>query len=524
MRFINLILNIALHLLPITVLDRYMNRLLPNTAGAFKRFSRIDPSLLEYLSRKKILFMFRRASRLVPAYKTFLDRMNVDPLKIKKIEDFDRYVPQTTKENYIRSFPLPERCIYGSYPDRGYLEESSGTSGNSTFWIRSQAEESNNMLLMKATMKHLYGSGCEGKLVILNAMAIGGWSGGLRFASRVGSLGIVKNTGPYPQKIIRCLKELGTGFTYLLGGYPPFIVELIEYGKKEDDFNWKDYTLHVFPGGEGFVEKWREYVSSHLRKGALIYSVYGAIDLDVGISVETPFTVAIRKLIQKNIKLRNALLSSERLPCFLGQVSNQQFYVRETVNKSGIKELEITVMNLKSVSPNLKYVVGDEGGVMSFMEIKKVLEEVGYTMEKICREFNIPAVVPFPVLWLYGRSDGTVTIDGALISPSEINEIILSDNELTSCLNTFKLSVESDIDNYIKLFIFLETRGNVNITESLITKCNNLITEGLLNSNECFRNSVRKNPGIFKPLITIIPFGTGLFSKKDSSVKQIYFK
>jgi phenylacetate-CoA ligase len=523
MKVLNFILNIVFHILPAGILDHYLNRSLPNTAKAFKRFSRLDPALFEYISGKKVLFMFRRAYQLIPAYKKFLDRNNVDPLRIKRIEDFNNFIPQTTKENYISLYPLHERCINGRYPDKGYLEESAGTSGSSTFWIRSQAEELNNSSLMRATMKHLYGSGCDKKLVVLNAMALGGWSGGLRFASRVGSLGIVKNTGPDPQKIIRSLKELGTEFTYLLGGYPPFIVELIEFGKKINNFSWKDYTINIFPGGEGFVEEWRDYVSSQLKEGALIFSDYGAIDLDVGISVETPFTIAIRKLIQSDKKLKSAIFSSQRLPCFIGQFSNQQFYIREIISKSGIKELEITVMNLKSVSPNIKYVIGDEGGVIRFQDICKTLEENGYSLAKLTREFNLSAVVPFPIVYLYGRSDGIVTINGALISPSEINEAVLSDQELISSINTFKMSVESDIDNYIKLFVFLETRKDVIITESLITKSNNLITAKLVESNECFRNSFRKNPEIFKPVIKIIPFRTGLFSEKEGSVKQNYF-
>jgi phenylacetate-CoA ligase len=524
MRTTNFILNIFFHILPVPVLDQLLNLSLPNSVRAFKKFSQINPSLFEYLSGRKVLYMFKMASREIPAYKKFVNQKNIDPLKIKSLEDFNNYVPQTTKENYVKAYPLQERCTYGRYPARGFIEESAGTSGKSTFWIRSREEELNNMLLMKATMRHLYGSCCEKKLIILNGMALGAWSGGLRFAGRVGSLGIVKNTGPDPQKIIRCLQELGTGFSYLLGGYPPFIVELIEYGKKLTGFNWKDYNIHVFPGGEGFAENWREYVSSNLRDGALIFSVYGAIDLDVGISVETPFTVAIRKLMQDNLRLRRAILSSDRLPCFIGQASNQQFYIRESASISGMKELEITVMNLKSVAPNIKYVIGDEGGVISFKSICKILDENGYTLEKLVREFNISAVVPFQLIYLYGRSDGTVTINGALISPSEIYEAILSDNELVSSINTFKLSVESDSDNYIKLFIFLETRKDIQITDSLISKSNNLITAGLLESNECFRNSYRKNPGLFKPVIKIFPFRTGLFSNADSTVKQRYFK
>ena len=523
MSITGLLLKLISNILPVPALDRYLNRSLPDSPGAFKRFSQIDPAIFEFVSRKKILYMFDRAWRLIPAYKKFLDNAGVDPQKIKNIEDFDNLVPPTTKDNYIKVFPLHERCILGKYPDNGFIEESAGTTGKSSFWIRSAEEEQNNMLLMKAAMKHLYGSCGDRQSVIINAMTLGGWSGGLRFASRVGSLGIVKNTGPDPHKIIRCLKELGTDFTYLIGGYPPFIIELVEYGKKQSDFDWKNYRINVFPGGEGFVEKWREYVSSNLAEGALIFSVYGAIDLDVGISVETPFTVAIRKLIQTDSEFHTALLGSDRIPCFIGQASNQQFYVREITGNGGAKELEITVMNPKAVSPNIKYVIGDEGGVVRFAEIIRILEESGYSVQKIKNEFKIQAIVPFPLLYLYGRTDGTVTINGALVSPSEIYEVIYSDKELAASYNTFKLSVEPDSDNYIKFFIWLETRDGIYISDALLRKTNELITESLIASNECFRNSYRKNPGVYKPVITVVPFGTGIFSAKDSSVKNIYF-
>lgn len=524
MRLTNFFLYIIFHLLPANILDVLLNRALPNTYGAFKRFSNIDPSLLEYYSGKKVLFMFRRAARLIPAYKKFLEQRGIDPAKIKNTKHFDELVPATTKENYVKAFPLNERCLHGRLPDRGYIEESAGTSGKSTFWIRSREEELNNLLLMKATMMHLYGSDCGGRPVIINAMAQGGWSGGLRFASRVGSLGIVKNTGPDPARIIRCLKELGNEFTYLLGGYPPFIVELIEYGNKTENFSWKDYHINLFPAGEGFVEEWRDYVLSQLREETLVFSDYGAIDLDVGISVETPFSVAIRKLMQEDIDLRRALLSADRLPCFVGQASNQHFYIREAVNKEGNKELEITVMNLKSVSPNIKYAIGDEGGIVSISNVFKSLDDNGYRIEKLCVKYNISSIVPFPLLYIYGRNDGTVTINGALISPSEINEAVLSDRELTASLNTFRLSVESDADNFIKLFIYLELRENVALSDYLAAKCNERITAHLLESNECFRNSFRKNPEIFKPVIKILPYHTGLFENDDSSIKRVYIR
>jgi hypothetical protein len=67
-------------------------------------------------------------------------------------------------------------------------------------------------------------------------------------------------------------------------------------------------------------------------------------------------------------------------------------------------------------------------------------------------------------------------------------------------------------------------RKDVHITDALTGKSIRLITEGLLASNECFRNSYRKNPEVFKPVIRMIPFHTGLFSDSDSTLKQIYIK
>lgn len=471
-----------------------------------------------------MLFMFKKAARSVPAYKNFLQDHNIKPSEISSIEDFERLVPQTTKENYIKAYSLTERCVNGKFPAKGSFEESSGSSGTSTLWIRSVEEEKYTMALMKASFLHLYGFRKEEKYIVLNCFLLGGWTGGLRFASRVSALANVRNIGSDPRKLINSLKELGTGFTYLIGAYPPFIVEFIEFGKSLNDFNWKDYRINIFAGGEGFVEEWREYVSSQLRKGSLIFSDYGAIDLDAGISVETPFSVALRKIVKNDTKLRSKILSSDRPPCFIGQCSPQQYYVRETINKDGIKELEITVMNLKSVSPNIKYVIGDEGGIIRFQEICKLLDKEGYPIAKIKQDFNIPAIIPFPVIYLYGRNDGTVSVDGALISPSEIYKAILTDNELVSAINTFKISVKSEHDNYIRLYIFLEIRKDNPITESLIKKCNDVILNSLLNSNECFKSSYGKNPEIHKPIINIVPFNTGIFAEKNSTVKHVYTK
>ncbi|NSW95745.1 MAG: hypothetical protein HPY62_13640, partial [Bacteroidales bacterium] len=371
---------------------------------------------------------------------------------------------------------------------------------------------------------HLYGFNKKERFFVLNCFLLGGWTGGLRFSSRVGSLASVKNIGPDPEKVIRCLRELGNSFTYLISGYPPFIIELLEAGKKLNDFNWKNFRIHIFAGGEGFAEEWREYVASQLQDGALIYSDYGAIDLDAGISVETPFSLALKKILIKDCDLRSQIFGSERMPCFLGQYSNQQYYIRNSDNNPGKKELEITVMNLKAVCPNIKYAIGDEGGVIGFQNLSDILEKNGYPIQKLKNDFKIKTMIAFPVIWIYGRVDGTVMIHGAMISPADISKALLADKELVSVINTFRLSVETDKDNLTKLFISVETRKDVKVTRTTADKISDVILTSLIESNECFRNSYRKNPDLHKPVIRFFRYRTGIFSESHDFTKHKYIK
>jgi len=44
-------------------------------------------------------------------------------------------------------------------------------------------------------------------------------------------------------------------------------------------------------------------------------------------------------------------------------------------------------------------------------------------------------------LFIYGRSDGTISVDGANIFPQDIEEILRKDEELSTVVNSFQLFV-----------------------------------------------------------------------------------
>ncbi|NSW95211.1 MAG: hypothetical protein HPY62_10945, partial [Bacteroidales bacterium] len=131
---LNFLISVLYHILPPGVMDFLGNASLPKSDLAFKTYEKIRPSVFEYYSAKKALYMFRKVALKVPAYRRFLEQNNIDPGKIKNIDDFNRLVPQTNKNNYVRSYSLAERCINGQFPEKISLEESSGTSGESAFW------------------------------------------------------------------------------------------------------------------------------------------------------------------------------------------------------------------------------------------------------------------------------------------------------------------------------------------------------------------------------------------------------
>lgn len=503
-------------------MDRLGNASLPGSPRAFLVFSRIKPSLFEYYSRRKVLFMFRKCSGHIPAYSRFIKDHNIEPSALRSINEFDKFVPATTKENYIKTYSLVERCMHGRLPEKGIFEESSGTTGSPILWIRSKEEEDYAMALSGASLRYLYGFGEKEKFIAINCFMMGGWSGGLRFSKIVSMLARVRNIGQDAQKAIECIRDMGNGYTYLIAGYPPFLVDLIEQGRKSGNFSWKDYRVHVFAGGEGFVEEWREFVSSQLRTGALIYSDYGAIDLDVGISVETPFSVAVRKITNNDPAIGRKIFSTDRIPCFVGQCSPQQFYVREKTDDKGIKELEITVMNLKSVSPNIKYRIGDEGGIIRFTEMSRMLEAIDYPVEKIRKDFNIDAIIPFPILYLFGRRDGTVSVNGALVSKNEIERALLSDPELVSAIGRFKFSAESDNENHIRLCVCLEARKEAIISDRFSEKCSEAVLSSLLISNECFRKGYNSNPSMNCPVVKLLPYASGIFTEQQDKIKNVY--
>ena len=66
-------------------------------------------------------------------------------------------IPEIDKENYINKYNLESRCEFGELPKKGLvIDESSGSSGNPTNWVRGETERKINAKFIKFGIEKLF--------------------------------------------------------------------------------------------------------------------------------------------------------------------------------------------------------------------------------------------------------------------------------------------------------------------------------------------------------------------------------
>ncbi len=300
-----------------------------------------DPDVFEEISKKKALAIFKNTVQKVPAYSNFLNSNKIDINKINSVEDFNALVPETNKANYIKKYSYEERCFDGKLPFIGNIDESSGSSGIPTNWIRSLKEEDLLFKAAKFEFNYIFDTD-KTDYIVLSAWSSGPWATGVKFCMIVEHYCLVKNTDTDVEDIIRTLKTFGLKYNYIIAGYPPFIKHMIDEGKKK--INWKDYNLNIITGGEGIILSWKKYIEKHLKPGAKIISSYGASDIDIGIGFETPLSQFIREICHKNKKLRETLFGHlDHLP-MLFQFNPTMHYITNIKNPDGKNEFVVSLL------------------------------------------------------------------------------------------------------------------------------------------------------------------------------------
>jgi phenylacetate-CoA ligase len=449
----------------------------------------------DWFSRKRAAAAFFHARRTVPAYQEFLRQHDAEhPASFQDIPPMD-------KENYIKRWPIEALCRGGRLPLRGaVIDESSGSSGTASNWVRGRAERLATRRLIQYSARATFG---DDSFVLLNCFALGPWATGMNVSMSLVDRCVLKSIGPDVGKVVATLKFLGPKYRYVITGYPPFLKILVDTA----DIDWTQYDVCAVVGGEGMSEPLRAALNKRFRK---TISSFGASDLEINLAVETSFTIALRQAIAADESLGRDLYGHEPLPMIF-----QYDPLNCLVESDDDRSLLFTVNRLENVSPRVRYNIHDRGIVHTMASVGDVLRD---------HRVTIPAVDPtldLPLLFHWGRQNNSVGFYGCKITPEDIQHVILRVPALASKVANFALHPFEDADANKRLELWLELEDGIAMPETT-GDLDAAVWRELAAVNQDFRESVKMIPAGRSPTVKLFAFGQSPMSGQDIRVKKQY--
>lgn len=354
----------------------------------------------------------------VPAYGEFLAQQGFDFAALRSVADFAR-LPLMTKDNYMRVFPLPQRCRDGRLASCETVAVSSGSTGTPMFWPRSITDELDIATRFEQVFVDSFRAHERTTLAII-CFAMGTWVGGVfsaqccRLLNQKGLPITVLTPGNNKAEILRVVTELGPLFEQIvLLGYPPFIKDVIDSGRAAR-IDWARYAPKLVFAGEVFSEEWRELVCQRIGASdpsTATASLYGTADGGV-LGNETPLSITIRRMLATQPILAAELFGEARLPTLVQYDPCSRYF--EVTNNT-------LVVSGESGVPLVRYHIADKGGLFAFDELMQwIAGRIGNPLAELAESAR-DAVRDLPFVYVFGRADFTVSYFGANVYPENIS-------------------------------------------------------------------------------------------------------
>lgn len=449
---------------------------------------------------------FEQARKHVPAYRAFLEEHGGGDVVLHGFRPDFSAIPITDKENYVKRWTIEERCRGGRIPLRGVvIDESSGTSGEASNWVRGPEERSDGRRLLQLGLHKTFG---HAGLFVINAFALGPWATGMNVSMSSVDIAILKSTGPDLGKIAKTLQVFGPRYRYLICGYPPFLKTLVDTA----EVDWDGLECYAAVGGEGMSEALRSYLERSFRR---VYSSFGASDLEINIAAENELTIAVRRLLANRPDLARELGLPEQPTLPMIFQYNPLDYLVETTPGG---ELVITVNRVRTTSPKLRYNLHDLGCSVPFRRLRAALTTAGFSPSDLTEDW-----LDLPLLFHYGRSDSTLAFYGANVAPADVEEALLSVGDLSPLAGSFALLAGEDDAANKTLTIAVELRPEAAPPVNAEALRRSLLAR-LAEVNQDYREAARFIPPGFEPRLEFHPAGTGPFDGYDVRLKRTYVR
>jgi phenylacetate-CoA ligase len=386
-----------------------------------------------------VLSLFHDAAATVPAYGAFLREHGIDAGAIHSLEEF-KGIPLATKENYVRRYPLRERCRGGTLAGCEMVAVSSGSTGEPTIWPRATRDE----VAVTARFEQVFRAFSADRRSTLAVVCfpLGTWVGGMytaaccRLLAGRGYRVTVVTPGNHPDEILRIVPLLGPSFDQVaLLGYPPFLKGLIDEGTRHG-VPWVDYALKLVLAGEVVTEEWRSLVMSRAsirRPFHDIASLYGTADAGV-LGTETPLSVAIRRHLATHPDQARALFGEARLPTLVQYEPCSRYFEQSDAT---------LLFTCDGPAPLIRYHISDRGGVVPHEIMLGSLASFGFDPHRdIDRDERDAPSLPF--VYVFGRSHHVVSYFGANVFPEMVSVGLEQPSVADRVTGKFVMAVRED--------------------------------------------------------------------------------
>ncbi len=436
-------------------------------------------------AESSVVNLFHSVSTTVPAYQTFLQEQHIDPASIQTFEDFQK-LPLVTKKNYILRHSLPDLCRNGQLEQCDMIAVSSGSTGNPTFWPRFLTDELQIATRFEQIFRDSFGAENRRTLAVI-CFTLGAWVGGMfttnccRWLASKGYPITVITPGNNQQEIFRVVQELGPAFEQVvLLGYPPFLKDTLDRGISQG-INWPQYAIKLVLAGEVFSEEWRTLVGERMGSEHPCYdfaSLYGTADAGV-LGNETPLSITIRRFLADHPEAARSLFGESRLPTLLQYDPFSRFFETHegTLLFSGDNGI-----------PLVRYHIADTGGMLPYESMLQFLASWGFNPLETLRARS--RSYPLPFVYVFGRSDFTVSYFGANIYPENVTVGLEQPLIQDWVTGKFVLQVQEDADQNRFLEVVVELAPGVEASEQRQQSIAASIQSQLLRLNSEFANYV----------------------------------
>jgi phenylacetate-coenzyme A ligase PaaK-like adenylate-forming protein len=448
------------------------------------------------------LALFHSVAATVPAYRAFLAEQGVDPASIQNRADFHS-LPPVTKQNYLTRHPLADLCRGGQLETCDMIAVSSGSTGKPTFWPRFIADELAIATRFEQVFHDSFFADTRRTLAVV-CFTLGTWVGGMytasccRYLASKGYPITIITPGNNKEEIFRVVQELGPAFEQVvLLGYPPFLKDIVDSGIARG-IAWQRYSIKLVMAGEVFSEEWRSLVGERVGSQNLYYdsaALYGTADAGV-LANETPLSICIRRFLAEHPDAARALFGESRLPTLAQYDPLSRFFE--------VQERALLFSGDNGI-PLVRYNILDTGGLVPYEAMLAFLAERGFDPITELRRADDRGARPLPFVYVFGRSDFTVSYFGANIYPENVTVGLEQPGISAWVTGKFVLEVKEDVDHNRILSVVVELAPGVEGNEQRRQAIAEAILTHLVRLNSEFANYV---PAEYRmPQVALAPTG-----------------